>query len=247
MTSSEPTHAKDLTSALAPFIAFLAGLEKTWPAVRLAEYLGDAGRRPEQTAIACVDVTNAFCKTGPLASPRVARIVEPITRLFLAAHSLGVTHFLLPQDSHASDAEEFGSYPAHAVAGTFEAQTVSELAGLPFSHLFTVMPKNSIDSFADTALPRWLDEHPDVREFVVVGDCTDLCVYYLAMRLKVRSHVRRLGYRVTVPADCVDTYDLPVDAAARVGAMPHDAELLHRVFLYHMQLNGVAVVQTLAP
>ena len=79
----------------------------------------------------------------------------------------------------------------------------------------------------------------------MVGDCTDLCVYQIALALKTRSNELGLGYRVTVPADCVDTYDMPVDVARDVGAMAHDAELLHRVFLYHMQLNGVAVVRSL--
>ena len=31
-----------------------------------------------------------------------------------------------------------------------------------------------------------------------------------------------------------------------VGAMPHDGDLLHAVFLYHLQLNGVQVVRRLA-
>jgi hypothetical protein len=42
----------------------------------------------------------------------------------------------------------------------------------------------------------------------------------------------------------VDTYDLPVDVAERIGAMPHDANLLHPLFLYHMALNGAKVVSS---
>ena len=53
------------------------------------------------------------------------------------------------------------------------------------------------------------------------------------------------GFEVVVPADCVDTYDLPVDAAARLGVMPHEGDLMHRLFLYHMALNGVQVVRSL--
>ena len=51
--------------------------------------------------------------------------------------------------------------------------------------------------------------------------------------------------RVIVPADCVDTYDMPVETAAEIGAMPHDAELLHAIFLYHMALNGIVIVKTI--
>ena len=43
----------------------------------------------------------------------------------------------------------------------------------------------------------------------------------------------------------VDTYDLPVETALKAGALPHDAELLHAVFLYHMNLNGVEIYSRL--
>jgi hypothetical protein len=39
---------------------------------------------------------------------------------------------------------------------------------------------------------------------------------------------------------------MSVERAEQLGAVPHDAELLHRVFLYHMMLNGVEVVASLA-
>jgi hypothetical protein len=41
----------------------------------------------------------------------------------------------------------------------------------------------------------------------------------------------------------VQTYDLPVDAAKSLGIPPHPGDLLHAVFLYHLALNGVEVVQ----
>jgi hypothetical protein len=46
-----------------------------------------------------------------------------------------------------------------------------------------------------------------------------------------------------VPENCVDTYDLPVEAARELGVAPHDGDLLHKVFLYHMALNAVEVVK----
>jgi nicotinamidase-related amidase len=78
--------------------------------------------------------------------------------------------------------------------------------------------------------------------WIVVGDCTDLCVYQAAMALKTRSLANHLGQRVIVPADCVATYDLPVEPALAVGAQPHDGDLLHHVFLHSMSQNGVEIV-----
>ena len=71
-----------------------------------------------------------------------------------------------------------------------------------------------------------------------------MCTYQLAMHLRLRANaLQRRGVRVIVPEDCVDTYDLTVDAARSIGALPHDADLLHRIFLYHLALNGVEVVK----
>jgi hypothetical protein len=94
----------------------------------------------------------------------------------------------------------------------------------------------------NTGLNEWVAEHPQVNTFIVVGDCTDLCTYQLAMHLRLDANARQIQRRVIVPAEAVDTYDTPVDVARQIGALPHDADLLHAVFLYHMALNGIEVV-----
>jgi nicotinamidase-related amidase len=198
---------------------------------------------PAAVALISVDLTVGFCCQGPLASPRVAAIVPAAVRLFRRVHELGVRHFLLLQDTHDADALEFSAYPPHAVAGTAESETIDELKDLPFADLFIIMPKNSVSCDIGTDLGPWLEAHPAVTTFIVVGDCTDICVYLAAMYLRLRANV--LGLRdahVVVPADCVQTYDLTVAAAEELGALPHDGDLLHRVFLYHMALNGIQVV-----
>ena len=105
------------------------------------------------------------------------------------------------------------------------------------------MPKNSIHSGLNTGLNEWIAAHPEVDTYVVVGDCTDLCTYQLAMHLRLDANARQLQRRVLVPVECVDTYDRPVDVAVEQGGLPHPADLLHAVFLYHMALNGVEVVR----
>jgi nicotinamidase-related amidase len=198
---------------------------------------------PAAVALIAVDLTKGFCCEGPLASPRVAAIVPAAVRLFRRVHDRGVRRFLLLQDTHDADAIEFSAYPPHAVAGTAESETIDELKELPFADLFVVMPKNSVSCDIGTDLGPWLEAHPAVTTFIVVGDCTDICVYLAAMYLRLRANV--LGLRdvgVIVPADCVQTYDLPVATAEELGALPHDGDLLHRVFLYHMALNGIQVV-----
>ena len=231
--------AKDFTRTSASFLTWLAGWQADLKPIRLGDLV--AGE-PARAAVMCVDLVVGFCYEGPLASSRVARIVPPIVTLFEKAQAAGVGHFVLPQDSHPPDAIEFNAYAPHCVAGMHEAETVPELLALPFAEQFTLIPKNSIDSAIGTSLEAWLEAHPEVHTFIVVGDCTDLCVYQLAMHLRLRANALGLQQRVVLPANCVETYDLPVERAKELGTLPHNGDMLHAVFLYSMALNGVEVV-----
>ncbi len=214
------------------------------PTLNLAQAIADAGGA-DKVAVMAVDVTVGFCSTGALASERVGRIVEPIALLFQRAHRLGVRHFVLPQDTHAENAVEFGSFPAHCVRGTDEPVTMPELQNLPFSDLFTVIEKNSVSVSIGTGLDDWLAAHPEVKTFLVVGDCTDFCTHQLAMHLRLRANAfQRQDTRVIVPIDGVDTFHIPVEVAQEAGIMPHEADLLHLIFLFNMAQNGVEVVAT---
>ena len=221
-----------------PFLDWL----RAWKAGLAPLDLSAELREPAHAAVMAVDMVVGFCYEGPLSSPRVAGIVPNVVELFKRAEALGVRHFVLTQDAHPPDAVEFGSFGPHCQAGSHEAETIPELLSLPFAMRFTLIPKNSISSSVGTELDSWLEGHPEVDTFIVVGDCTDLCTYQLAMHLRLRANARGLSQRVIVPVDCVETYDMPVATARELGIMPHDGDLLHLIFLYHMALNGVQVV-----
>ena len=223
------------------FLSFLDG----WLPTLGALPLGDVLARPEKTAIVSIDVIQGFCTFGPLASPRVGAIVAPIVALFQAAWAGGLRQIVLIQESHEPDALEFGAWPQHCVRGTPEAETVAAIQALPFYAQLAQISKNSIAPNLNTGLAEWMAAHPGVDTFIVVGDCTDLCTYQLAMFLRLDANARQLQRRVIVPADCTDTYDRSVAAAAGQGGLPHDADLMHAIFLYHMALNGIEVVSQL--
>lgn len=228
------------------FLEWLDGwLARLPPASLEADVIRPAGG-PAGVAFMSVDLLVGFCSEGPLSSPRVGALVPRITDLLTRAHDAGVRQFLLTQDSHPVDAPEFREFGPHCIAGTPQAETVPELLALPFADRFTLIRKRSLSSAESTELTAWLEARPELRRVVIVGDCTDLCVYQAAMHLRLRANARGdRAFEVVVPADCVDTYDLPVEAAERLGALPHDGELTHRLFLYHMALNGVQVVSGL--
>lgn len=224
--------------------SFLSYLEQwmsdlpTFPLTELVE-------SPEKVAIISVDVIKGFCNVGPLSSPRVAGIVEPIVRLMKNAWDKDVRHFILSQDTHDPEAVEFSAWPPHCIRGTEEAETVNEIQNLPFFDQMLLLEKNSIASGLNNDLQQWVLDHPEVETYIVVGDCSDLCTYQLAMFLRLDANERQVKRLVVVPEDCVQTYDMSVETAKAIGAFPHPGDLLHAMFLYHMALNGIEVVKAI--
>jgi nicotinamidase-related amidase len=229
----------DLTNQSAAFLTYLEEWYASLPSVGLQEIVGAT---PERVAIFSIDMINGFCKEGPLAGERVGALIGPVAETFKAAYGLGVRNFVFTQDTHSPNTPEFSSYPPHCVADTSESQTVSELAELPFASEIAVIEKNSLSSHLGTRLQIWLAERPQIDTFVVVGNCTDLCVYSAAMHLRLEANALNLQRRVIVPAAASNTFDTPVSVARELGIKAHAGDLHHVLFLHHMASNGVEVV-----
>ena len=225
-------------------LSFLAHLDD-WIQNLPVKKLKDLVVEPETTAILSVDVIKGFCSIGPLASPRVAGIVDPIVDLMQQAWDSGVRHIILSQDTHEPDAEEFSAWPPHCIRGTEEAATVDEIRLLPFFDQMMILEKNSIASGLHHDLQQWVLDHTEVVNYIVVGDCSDLCTYQLAMFLRLDANERQVRRNVILPENCVQTYDMSVELAKEVGAYAHPGDLMHVFFLYHMALNGVEVIKAI--
>lgn len=226
-----------------PFLAYLDEWYDNLPTVSLSEIVGSA---PQRVALFSIDMINGFCKEGPLASPRVGALIEPVVDLFTRAYDLGVRAFVLTQDTHDPNTPEFASYPPHCIAGTPESQAVAELQALPFADTITTITKNSLSSDIGTTLGDWMRDHPQIDTFIIVGDCTDLCIYSAAMYLRLSANAHNLERRVIVPATAVQTFDTPVSVAREMGIKAHDGDLHNALFLHHMAANGVEVVRSLS-
>lgn len=230
-----------LSEQAAPYLAFL----ESWLA-----RLESATCEAQRSAVLVVDVIEGFCLHGALASPRVATMVPPLAALLEAYTRAGGSTVLLTEDAHAPDAREFAAFPPHCLAESDEARTVPEIAALATPR-WKRFPKQTINALAEPAVRAAVDEALEggVQTVVVTGDCTDLCIYQAAMALQIQlnrqDYARFRGVRVIVPEHAVQTYDLPIETAAGVGAQPHPGNVLHAVFLHHMALNGIEVVRTI--
>ena len=230
-----------MTSCDAAEESFLKWLsERRRPECSLQDLLLEAGG-PEKCAVLVVDLLEGFCRQGPLASPLVEALIDPICRFLRQAHLLGVTRFYFPSDSHDPDSSEFLAFPPHCLEGSEESRLVRELRELEFSHLFERIDKNSVSSLIGTSLVDRLKKD-ELKTVICVGDCTDLCLYHLAVGLRFVANNDNLDWQVVVPQNLVATYDLPVETAEEIGALPHPAAFMGKMFLYHLELNGVRVV-----
>jgi nicotinamidase-related amidase len=212
-----------------PFIA-------NWHASLDSPKLEDVVSDPDASVVFSADMVNGFLRFGALASEQVNGLTQPVVSLFARSWDLGVREYVLLQDTHDPHTPEFEAYPPHCIAGTEESATIPELANLPHADKFTVIEKNSLNPAIGTIFDAWLAEHEHLKTAVVVGNCTDLCVYQLAMHIRMRLNAINLdGYQVIIPEDCVTTFDTP----------SHPADFFHPVFLYHMSTNGIRIVRSL--
>ena len=219
------------------------------------------------TYVFSADMIKGFCKKGNLASPRVDAISKPVAELLAKMHGAGVENFVLVQEWHDPAAKEFEAFPEHGIAGTEEAQTIPELTELPFFDKFIIFPKNALTpawSCRDKRYEPSPYTHPiypggmepvfgesfdeylaaqDMRIAVIAGNCTDLCVRELAMHLRMWANQHQKDMRVIIPENCVQTFDLPIDVAEEIGAMPHLGDVHHVWALYEMARNKIEVVK----
>lgn len=226
-----------------PFLAYLKAWEAELAPCPWEEILEAAGG-PSGVAVVGVDLVKGFCEHGALASDRVAAILPDVTRMLTRAHALGVGHLLFTSDSHPPDSLEFRAWPPHCLEGSEESRLASAIQALPFADRIRILPKAAISPVA-SELEGYLKMRRALRTFVILGDVTDLCVYQAAMFLRTLANAEGLPWEVVVPASGVATYDLPVERAVALGALPHDGDLLHLLFLFHLSLNGVRIVSDL--
>lgn len=179
-----------------------------------------------KTGLFIVDMNNGFAKEGVLSSPRVENIIKPIAH-FSKLISSKVNTVVAFTDTHDEDSVEFKSYPTHCLRGEMESQLVDEILSIDNME---VLEKNSTNGFFVMDMEKY--KHLD--NFIVVGCCTDICVYQFVLTLKTYFNQNNLDKNIIVPIDLVETYDID---------MIHSGDFLNTVFLNSMIQNGINVVR----
>jgi nicotinamidase-related amidase len=173
---------------------------------------------------------------------------DRLARAFLAA-GRPVFAFL---DTHQPGKPE-PPYPPHCEAGTGQEDLVPELRWLEGADGVTLLRKDCINGFIGAVRPdgsnafaRWIEAH-GVRQALVVGICTDICVMdFVLTLLSARNHglTPPLEEVLVYERGCA-TYDLPRGAAEQLGygaTAAHPQGPTHHMGLYFMASRGARLV-----
>ena len=180
--------------------------------------------RPERTALIVVDMQNDFVDPrGSLCVASARATVPAIARLRDFAHAHGLT-VVYTQDWHRGDDPEFALWGTHAVAGTWGAEIVADLAPGPND---LVVRKLRYDAFYGTSLDHELRQR-GVATVIVTGTVSNICVLHTAGSAALRwLHLI-----------------VPVDAVSALTEFDQQAALRQISFLYRGMLtrsDGIVV------
>ncbi len=85
---------------------------------------------------------------------------------------------------------------------------------------------------------KWLSENElSIETYIIVGDCTDICIKQFALSLKTYFNEKNENKKVIVPANAVETFHLDVTY--------HHAGLMNLLSLYEMEQGGIEIVKCL--
>ena len=180
---------------------------------------------PETTVVVNMDTINGFFKKGALASPRLNAIlpmIKKVNEYYLDSPKIFFT------DTHTKDSTEFDAYPAHCV-DKYEQEIVSELE--PFAETGDIFPKNSTNGFFSNAYLKWLAQHPEIENIVLVGGCTDICVMQYALAQRAYWNEHNNNNRIIVIENAVQTYHDDV----------HNGDMMHSFALFNLYMNGIKI------
>jgi len=182
-----------------------------------------------KTGLFIVDMNNGFAKEGALSSPRVEKIINPIAD-FGKSISSKINTIVAFTDTHNEYDVELKSYPPHCLRGDKESEIVKEI--LDINNL-EILEKNSTNGF----FVMNIEKYKNIDNFIVVGCCTDICVYQFTITLKTYFNQNNLDKKIIVPMNLVETYDID---------MIHSGDFLNTVFFNSMMQNGIDVVKSIS-
>lgn len=178
-----------------------------------------------------VDMINGFVKEGNMADPYIEHIIpnqlEIINEIIKEEEGLAFI-----RDTHDLDCIEFKRYPIHCVKGTSESEVVDELK--PFEKKGITYLKNSTSTIYAPNFLNDIDKMKKLKEVIITGCCTDICVMNLAIPLKNYFDQMNRDIEITVPEDAIETYNSDI----------HNRDDYNKMAKVLMKQSGINIVNT---
>ena len=175
-----------------------------------------------------VDMVNGFVKEGAMADPYIQHIIPEHIRLMQENEG----SIAIIKDTHKENCREFKRYPVHCVEGTEEAELADELKSFEKDAL--VYEKNSTSTIYAENFLADIDKMENLKEVIIIGCCTDICVLNLAIPLQNYFDQKDRNITITIPKNAVETYNAP----------NHNREEYNEIAFKLMGQAGINLVET---
>ena len=127
-------------------------------------------------ALIVVDMVNGFVREGALHDDNIARVIPRQIELIREYQNVGELVIFI-QDTHTKESTEHKRFPDyHCLKGSGEEEIVEELK--PFTSLDNTIciPKNNTSFMESQPFRDAMKEASNIKEFDIVGCCTDICI-----------------------------------------------------------------------
>ncbi len=177
-----------------------------------------------------VDMVNGFIKKGAMADPYINHITPELIKLVegTLSEDEGVAFV---KDTHDTTSTEFKKFPAHCVIGSGEEELIDELK--PYESESLTYEKNSTSTIFAKNFLNDIESMKKLREVIVTGCCTDICVLNLVIPLINYFDEHNKDVDVIVRKDLVETYDAPT----------HNREEYNEMALKLMKQAGAKIME----
>ena len=179
-----------------------------------------------------VDMVKGFVNEGIMHDNYIAHTIEEQIKLIKKAkkENQGISFI---KEAHYENSVEFETFPMHCVIGTSEAELVDELQEYEEDAL--VYLKNSTSAIFAPRLLDDISKAKNLKEVVVVGCCTDICVLNFVIPLKNYFNQMNRNVKIFVVESATETY----------GAPNHNREEYNEIAYKLIKQSGVEIVKNI--
>lgn len=182
-----------------------------------------------ETAIIIIDMVNGFTKEGALKSERIKALIPGIESLMKKGREMGMKMVAFA-DCHTEDSLELKSYPSHCLERSTESDVVDEINKIGG---YDLIHKNSTNGFMEDRFIVFLNRNRKIKNFIIVGDCSDICILQFTLSLKAYFNNTNRNINIYLPYPLIDTFDLG----------DHYASLYNIFSLKLMKNEGIIIVK----